>query len=191
MITYSHRLYEWLEPMLGRFERSDPHRERTDDDVAPVRDYDFVVFGLGRYGTGIAERLIERGYTVLGVDFDPEVIRTWRERGHDAIFGDATDPEFAGHLPLAQAYAVISGVPRVGGPLTDADAQLALLHGLRSTRYGGEVVLAVDSDRYGEELRTRGATVLLHPFEDAADYAVSRIEQALAPRGPAAAGRRA
>jgi Kef-type K+ transport system membrane component KefB len=182
MISYSHRLYDVLEPVLAPFERADPHRERSDDEQPPARDYDFIVFGLGRYGTGIAERLLERGYTVLGVDFDPEALGLWRARGHEGVFGDATDPEFAGHLPLAQAHAVISAVPRVAGPLTDADAQLALLHGLRSARYGGEVVLAVDSERYGNELVERGATVLLRPFDDAADYAVSRIEAALAPQ---------
>jgi Kef-type K+ transport system membrane component KefB len=180
MITYSHKLYEWLEPLMGVFERGHAFREEDLDEAATARDYDFIIFGLGRYGFEIGEKLIARGYKVLGVDFDPEALRLWQEKGHPGIFGDATDPEFAGHLPLSQAHAVISAVPRVAGPLTDADAQLALLHGLRSSKYGGEVVLAMDSDRYGAELRQRGATVLLQPFHDAADYAVSRIEEALA-----------
>jgi hypothetical protein len=180
MITYSHKLYEWLEPLMGIFERRHAYREEGLDEAATARDYDFIIFGLGRYGFEIGEKLIARGYSVLGVDFDPEALRLWQGRGHPGIFGDATDPEFAGHLPLSQAHAVISAVPRVAGPLTDADAQLALLHGLRSAKYGGEVVLAMDTDRYGEELRQRGATVLLQPFHDAADYAVSRIEEALA-----------
>jgi predicted Kef-type K+ transport protein len=180
MITYSHKLYEWLEPLMGPFERRHAFREEDLDEAAGTRDYDFIIFGLGRYGFEIGEKLIGRGYKVLGVDFDPEALRLWHARGHPGVFGDATDPEFAGHLPLNQAHAVISAVPRVAGPLTDADAQLALLHGLRSAKYGGEVVLAMDSDRYGDELRQRGATVLLQPFHDAADYAVARIEEALA-----------
>jgi Kef-type K+ transport system membrane component KefB len=180
MITYSHTLYDWLEPVLGVFERRRPYREESLDDRAEARAYDFVVFGLGRYGFEIGEKLIARGYSVLGVDFDPEALRLWQARGHAGVFGDATDPEFAGHLPLAQARAVISAVPRVAGPLTDADVQLALLHGLRSAHYGGEVVLSVDSDRYGAALAQRGATVLLNPFHDAAEYAVERIDALIA-----------
>jgi Kef-type K+ transport system membrane component KefB len=185
MITYSHKLYDWLEPLLGPFERRDPFREEAPEDGAPARDYDFILFGLGRYGFEIGEKLIAKGYSVLGVDFDPEALRLWRDKGHDGCFGDATDPEFPAHLPLAQAHAVISAVPRTAGPLTDADAQMALLHGLRSVHFGGEVVLSVDSSRFSEALQDRGATLLLEPFHDAAEYAVERIEAALKSRDAA------
>jgi hypothetical protein len=185
MITYSHKLYDWLEPLLGPFERRDPFREEAPEDGAPARDYNFILFGLGRYGFEIGEKLIAKGYSVLGVDFDPEALRLWRDKGHDGCFGDATDPEFPAHLPLAQAHAVISAVPRTAGPLTDADAQMALLHGLRSVHFGGEVVLSVDSSRFSEALQDRGATLLLEPFHDAAEYAVERIEAALKSRDAA------
>ncbi len=185
MITYSHKLYDWLEPLLGPFERRRTFREEGPEEAAPARDYDFILFGLGRYGLEIGEKLIARGYRVLGVDFDPEALRLWREKGHDGCFGDATDPEFPAHLPLAQAHAVISAVPRTAGPLTDADAQMALLHGLRSVHFGGEVVLSVDSSRSSEALQDRGATLLLEPFHDAAEYAVDRIEAALKSRDAA------
>jgi hypothetical protein len=84
-------------------------------EAAPARDYDFILFGLGRYGWEIGEKLKARGYSVLGVDFDPEALRLWRTAGHDGCFGDATDPEFPSHLPLARAHAVISAVPRTSG----------------------------------------------------------------------------
>ena len=185
MITYSHKLYDWLEPLLGPFERRDPFREEATEDGAPARDYDFILFGLGRYGFEIGEKLIARGYSVLGVDFDPEALRLWRDKGHDGCFGDATDPEFPAHLPLNQAHAVISAVPRTTGPLTDADAQMALLHGLRSIHFGGEVVLSVESTRFSGTLHERGATLLLEPFQDAAEYAVERIEAAVKARDAA------
>jgi Kef-type K+ transport system membrane component KefB len=34
MITYSHQLYDWLEPLLGAFERQVPHREDREGQVA-------------------------------------------------------------------------------------------------------------------------------------------------------------
>ena len=61
MITYSHRLYDWLEPLLGPFERKVPHREDRDAKVAKWRTFDVLLFGLGRYGTSIARRLRQHG----------------------------------------------------------------------------------------------------------------------------------
>ena len=76
MILYSHRLYAWLAPWLGVFERRHPFRELAvehaqRDGVRP----DVVVFGLGRYGSRLAHALVQQGIHVLGVDFDPEVVQ--------------------------------------------------------------------------------------------------------------------
>ncbi len=132
MITWSHRLYALFEPYLGVFERRTPYREM--DDAAAQADqqsYDFIIFGLGRYGSRIGLRLRDQGYRLLGIDFDPEAVANWRRMGLEAAFGDATDPEFLAHLHLAEVRAVISAVPRERNALTEADPQLALLHGLR------------------------------------------------------------
>lgn len=91
MITWSHELYRLLEPLLGVFER----RRRTPHETGWRRsggDYDVVLFGLGRYGSGIAAELERRGLRVLGVDFDPVAVRHARTRGIDALFGDAAIP---------------------------------------------------------------------------------------------------
>jgi phosphoglycerate dehydrogenase-like enzyme len=88
--------------LLGPFERRRAWREVEDaDSPEAARGHDFVVFGLGRYGCRIGQGLKERGYRVLGVDFDPDALKNWRGMGMDAIFGDATDPEFVAHLPLS------------------------------------------------------------------------------------------
>ncbi|NAZ35936.1 cation:proton antiporter [Rubellimicrobium sp. CFH 75288] len=187
MITYSHALYDRIEPLLRPFERRDPFRERDVPEAPHDRPFDVILFGLGRYGAAIGERLEAHGYRVLGVDFDPEALQAWRDRGHEGVFGDITDPEFPAHLPLAQARAVISAVPRTVGPLTDADPQMVLLHGLRSAAFGGEVVLGVDRAEAAAPLLARGATLLLEPFRDAADFAAARIEERIGPRPVAAA----
>jgi Kef-type K+ transport system membrane component KefB len=60
MIIYSHTLYEWLAPWLKVFERQRPHRElgqgvAPEDGVAEI-----ILFGMGRYGSGIAQALRQR-----------------------------------------------------------------------------------------------------------------------------------
>ncbi len=59
MITWSHHLYGWLEPYLGRFERDHAFREETQGGTTGP-GYDFVIFGLGRYGSKIGQRLWPR-----------------------------------------------------------------------------------------------------------------------------------
>jgi Kef-type K+ transport system membrane component KefB len=175
MITWSHKLYALCEPLLGVFERRVPFREETGEGGTSVRGYDFIVFGLGRYGQRLGSLLHERGYRVLGVDFDPEALAAWSALGHDGRFGDATDPEFATHLPLGEARAVISAVSRDRGALTDVDPQIAMIHGLREAGFSGQIVLSANQDREAEALLERGATLVLKPFGDAAEYAVERL----------------
>jgi Kef-type K+ transport system membrane component KefB len=75
MITYSHKLYDWLRAVprplraAGAFPRGGGRGRRF------AGEYDFIIFGLGRYGQRIGDASDERGYRVLGVDFDPEALR--------------------------------------------------------------------------------------------------------------------
>jgi Kef-type K+ transport system membrane component KefB len=184
MITWSHQLYTLVEHWLGPFERRIAHREDfAGEEEPPAGDdgYEFILFGLGRYGSEIGRRLVEHGHSVLGVDFDPEALDAWRRAGHHGRFGDATDPEFAGLLPLKRARAVISAVPRSSVGLTDADPRLALLHGLRSQGFTGKVAVAMHTPTDTEMLRRQGADVILTPFSDAAEFAVAALEKILEP----------
>jgi Kef-type K+ transport system membrane component KefB len=182
MITYSHQLYRLLEPWLHPFERPVAFRE----DAGPTPDaegrrYDIILFGLGRYGRAIGERLAGHGYSMFGVDFDPQALKEWQQAGFNGCFGDATDPEFPSHLPLQQVRAVISAVPQGPGMLTEADPRLALIHGLRSHGFSGPIAVAMHTQTDAEILKGRGADIMLTPFADAADYAVSAVEHALEP----------
>lgn len=178
MITWSHKLFEWVEPWLGLFERRHAHRETADTNGAEeAAGHDYIIFGLGRYGCRIGARLKALNYRVLGIDFDPEALANWRSMGLDASYGDATDPEFVSHLDLADVKAVVSAVPRDRGALTEADPQLTLLHGLRSANYQGRVFLSVQKVAETDELLKQGASVVLRPFDDAADYAVRQLTE--------------
>lgn len=111
MITYSHTLYRVLERFLGIFERRDPVRENGQQlEDSGKRRYDIILFGLGRFGSAIARQLHKNGYHLLLVDFNPGAVRTWRRQGYDAIYGDASDEEFIGGLPLEGQVGGFDGV---------------------------------------------------------------------------------
>ena len=175
MITYSHHLYAWLEPLLGIFERRDTAREEVAHlDHARTR-YDVVLFGLGRYGSAIARRLTQQGTVVLGVDFNPAAVRQLREEGLDIAYGDASDPEFVAGLPLAGAGWVVSAIPQHETGVTHEDARLGLIDALQAAGFAGRVAVTAHRLSDAEPLSARGADLILQPFRDAADQAAQLI----------------
>lgn len=176
MITWSHVLYRWLEPVLGLFERADPRREASvaDQDV-DIRGYDVVVFGLGRYGMAISRFLEDQDYRVLGVDFNPEVVRQLRERGKQAVFGDAADQEFMATLPLQGVRWVVCALPQHDLGVTHEDPRLLILNGLRHRQFNGRIALATHYSQDIEGLQAKGADLVLAPFTDAAELAVAKL----------------
>jgi len=113
MILYSHRFYQWLVPTLGIFKLAIPFADERQSDAAQASSspFDTIVFGLGRYGRNLVQELRQRGTSVLSVDFDPEHVRFWRERGLVAVYGDLEDIELFHDLPLADAQWVVSTIP--------------------------------------------------------------------------------
>ena len=175
MITYSHHLYAWLEPALRPFERRDTPREVLGDPDQARRRYDVLLFGLGRYGSAIARRLAQQGVSVLGVDFNPAVVRQWRQEGLDVAFGDATDPELVASLPLDGVRWAVSAVPAHETGVTHEDARLGLIDALRAAGFAGRMAVTVHRPPDAELLSGRGADLVLQPYRDAADQAAQLI----------------
>jgi len=175
MITYSHKLYPIFEPYLGVFERKGTPRESADQAEFAGRDYDVLVFGLGRFGTAIGMRLAKRGFRVLGVDFNPLAVRRWRELGLDAEYGDAGEPEFVKDLPLAKAQWVVSTVPVLATGLTHEDPRNTLIQLIRMAGFRGRIAVTSHHKRDTEQLFNAGAYIVLEPFQDAADRAVELL----------------
>ncbi|WP_246003837.1 cation:proton antiporter [Histidinibacterium lentulum] len=174
MITWSHQIYDRLEPFLGIFER-----KRLRDDAAEGprtgERHDVVLFGLGRYGLGIARNLKAQGLKVLGVDFNPEAVRHARTQGFDVAFGDVTDPETLAHLPLMQASWVVSAVPDHDTGLVHDDPRKALIRTLKDLGYPGRVAVSAQSDAAARDLRDAAADLVLLPYADAASAAARMI----------------
>ncbi|MCF6336824.1 MAG: cation:proton antiporter [Gammaproteobacteria bacterium] len=168
MILFSHHLYERLAPWLGVFERKRAYREDAQNRDMEQHRVDVILFGLGRFGTRIAEELQQRGYRVLGVDFDPNLIHGQEENDFEVYYGDAEDPEFLASLPLEQAHWVLSS-------LRETSVNFALLHGLRDHGYKGRVAVTAHTATCAGQLKQAGADLVLIPYADAAAEAVDNL----------------
>ena len=177
MITYSHQLYALFAPVLGVFERRVALREPQPDEAETAGRFDAVVFGHGRFGSAIAQRLRAAGRRVLCVDFNPVELRRARAEGFPAIFGDASDPAFVADLPLSGARWVIAATPSHAGGVTHDDPRRSLLQALASIGYAGSVAVTVRWAAERQALLDAGATLAFEPFEDAADRALEMIEE--------------
>jgi Kef-type K+ transport system membrane component KefB len=180
MILYSHALYDRLSPWLGVFERRDPFRESRGQPAAHADGaFDVVVVGLGRYGSRLAGGLTAGGLRVLGIDFDPDATASAPRAGLTVRFGDAGEPEFVETLPLGRAAWIVSTLP-------DLAANRGLLEALRQRGFEGRIAVVARHESDAAELRAMGVPTVLHPMQDAVDFAVATLLRLIRPQRPVA-----
>lgn len=173
LILYSQQIYTRLERWLSVLERTEGRKR---DLERHEREADVILYGLGRFGGAIAERLGRAGHRVLAVDYDPHRVARSDREGVTAVFGSVEDMHLLESLPLSHARCVISTVPL-------PEAGKALVHGLRHHGYRGKVVLTAHSRRDAEQLDQAGADVILQPYPLAATATVEVLDQLLQPGG--------
>ena len=172
MILYSGPLYQVLSGPLKIFEMKNPYREAASDNHTAATPVDMILVGLGNYGSGLAEYLIRRDKTILGVDFDPVVLDRWREKGLSVLYGDMADPEMHEHLPLNRTQWVISTV-------RSREINLALVHNLKKDGYGGKIALTATNAEEAHAFEHAGAHLVFRPFTDATEQAADALTYAM------------
>ncbi|TYT74489.1 cation:proton antiporter [Desulfobotulus mexicanus] len=172
MILYSSQLYNFLSESLKIFERSIPHREASADTENRVEHLDVILVGLGNYGSGLADYLLRREKTVLGVDFDPAALDRWRERGVSVLYGDMGDPDIHEHLPLHKTRWVISTV-------RSREMNLTLAQNLAGAGYGGKLALTATDAEEAVDFEKAGAHLVFRPYMDATEQAADALTYAM------------
>jgi len=158
LIMYSHQIYDRLKKWLAVFERSN---SSVRDEKDTNDDFDVILFGLGRFGGHLAERLSSAGHRVLAIEYDPHAVKTNDRGGVTAMFGSAEDVDLLATLPLNRVKYVISAIPIL-------QTNLALLHGLRHHQFDGTVALTAHTRHDAEQLHAAGVHTVLEPFSAAA-----------------------
>ncbi|MGC9325689.1 MAG: cation:proton antiporter [Desulfomonilia bacterium] len=172
MILNSAQLYQVLSGLLRVFEKRYPHRERDIGTQCVLPEIDVIVIGLGNYGYGLTEHLLERNRRIMGVDFDPQVLKRVQALGVEDLFGDVGDPELMEHLPLNCTRWVLSTI-------RDRTLNLDLFHRLKDRGFEGKVALTARTEEDAQAYRDAGAHVVLRPYRDAAEQGADSLSEAM------------
>lgn len=161
LILYSHQIYQFIAPALSVFQRSDPYREK-EIKSGNRQQKDVILLGLGRFGGRLAEILENHDdVSYMGVDFDPQVVKSWEKRGRSIIYGDLEDPEILEQIPFEKSKCIISTV-------TNREASEHFIQKLKRNGYQGKIFLTAMNEQDFDSLGQCGADKVLRPHEMAA-----------------------
>ena len=167
LIRFLHPVYEFLEPWMKPLETSAPSRE-VSSNLDSVQRPELLLLGLGRFGKRMAIGFRQRGLAVMGVDFDPDILESVRRLGIPVHYGDVTDQDLLGTLPLDSALWVVSCIP-------DTGVNRRLAEDLKGRGYRGYMAMFAQHPEDEAALTAAGVDLVLQPFNDAADQAVDLV----------------
>jgi trk system potassium uptake protein TrkA len=75
-----------------------------------ISDNGVLVVGLGRFGTALAETLMDLGHEVLGVDADPRNVQQIADRLTHVVEADATDEDVMRQLGAGEFGRAVVGI---------------------------------------------------------------------------------
>jgi Kef-type K+ transport system membrane component KefB len=170
MIVYCHQIYGYLSRYVEIFQRKIKHPEETLGvlDQNNLEQIDVILFGLGRYGGSLIKYLQQEGMMIVGVDFNPEIIKFWHQRDVITLYGDVENPEVTTMLPLDKTSWIVSTIPGI-------DLGLNLIQVLKKNHFQGKIALTSHTKREMDRLYQAGADLVLLPFKDAAKEAAETL----------------
>ncbi|MFB5761748.1 potassium channel family protein [Paenibacillus medicaginis] len=119
----------------------------------------FVVIGLGRFGSSLAMQLMEMGYEVLGIDRDEDVVEEMSEYLTHVVTGDATDEQLLRSIGVRNMDC---GIVAIGD-----DIQMSILATILLKELGIKTVVAkAISKLHGRALEKLGVDRIVYPERD-------------------------
>ncbi len=128
----------------------------------------FVVIGLGTFGTAVATRLAENECRVTGLDAQRERVEAMKDLLYEAVIADARDREALAHLPLAEANAVVIGLGE--------DITQSILATLHAKELGARRIIAKGvTEEHGRILKTLGVDRVVFPEREIGTELADRL----------------
>jgi len=151
MIIYSDKLYKVMEPYLSLFER-----RKTISEYEQHTRYDIIIFGFKKGGAEFARSFTKQKAKFLIVDYDPDIIDEISRRGHDYLYGDASDSELLDESGIEHAKSVISTI-------TDTETTELIVRSTLKLNPKALIICSSDSASHAARLYEIGATYVMMP----------------------------
>ncbi len=124
-----------------------------------MKDKQFVVLGLGVFGSTIVQTLYSFGYEVIAIDKDPQCVERVADYATNAVIGDITDKEFLLQLGIEECDV---GIVAIGNHLEES-----LLGVLNLKEIGIPYIIAkAKNKRFKSILEKIGANQVVRPEKE-------------------------
>lgn len=128
----------------------------------------FVVIGLGTFGTAVATQLSENHCRVTGLDAERERVEAMKDCLYEAVIADARDRDALSHLPLTAASAVIIGLGE--------DITQSILATLHAKELGARRIVAKGvTEEHGRVLKALGVDRVVFPEAEMGKVLADRL----------------
>jgi trk system potassium uptake protein TrkA len=128
----------------------------------------FVVIGLGSFGTALARRLKKDGCRVTGLDCRAERVEALKNDLYEAVIGDATERDTLEHVALKDANAVVIGMGE--------DITSSLLAALHVKELGArQIIVKGVTEEHAKLLNCLGVNRVVFPEIEAAEELADRM----------------
>ncbi|HAN09283.1 MAG TPA: potassium transporter Trk [Clostridiales bacterium] len=119
----------------------------------------FVVLGLGKFGTSVAKTLVSGGHEVLAIDKDEEIVRYFSENATYAVQADITNKESLRELGVSNFDV---GIVAVGDNIESSILATVMLKELGV----GYIVAKAHNDIHKKILEKIGADKVVFPEQE-------------------------
>ena len=115
-----------------------------------------VVIGLGRFGTAVAESLVNLGQEVLAIDENRELVERWSDELTHVVQADTTDDQALRQVGVANFDRAVVAI--------GADIEASVLTVLALTKAGiPDIWAKAISHKHGQILKAVGAHHVVYP----------------------------
>jgi len=162
------RIYGQFRGLWVRFQRK---QRLPDDRLLDTLGATIAIFGMGRVGRGAYDRMREfHGDTVVGIDFDAEVVNKHQAMGRKALHGDPSDADFWDKIEQDHSIKLVMLA------LPNLRANLDALEQLREISFSGHTAAIARFPDEVKALQQSGATAVFNIYTEAGTGFADHVE---------------
>lgn len=165
LIYYSDKLYRYVAPFLGVFER-----KHIREHAVRLESHPIFLIGSGRLSYDFIQLFKKENVKFLVLEHDPETIEQLEKEGVEYRYGDASDPDFLEDMKISKAELVISTVP-------DLETNRIILSVAKRNGKGPVVLSVAHRISNALELYKAGADYVILPHFLGGNYAASLLRR--------------